>query len=203
MLGTKPYGFSVGVRNEHCHYIQHLFLIFTNSWGMYTHAPSRITYKYAYVRMHTLCSDYMTDDISILCVMPSNDWMTVNCKGYGRTRLWPSLGHDHWTHLEAHTWGKPQNISVKVVCVQMEFMNMYLSSTHTGYQHYHLKWLAPYVHTYMHVMYVLRKYWLTVRTLSLVVPDFQGTPRNKTYPGLTFYWILLPSLFSYFIASSW
>jgi hypothetical protein len=32
-----------------------------------------------------------------------------------------------------------QKISVKVVCVQMGFMNMYLSSSRTGYKHYPLK----------------------------------------------------------------
>jgi hypothetical protein len=96
---TKRYGFSVVMRNEYCRYGQHLFLTFTKSRELYTHIPSIITYEY--VHRHILCTYSLIDDIIILCVMPSNDWMTVNCKGYGRTRLWSSLEHDHWTHLEA------------------------------------------------------------------------------------------------------
>lgn len=45
---TKHYGFSVVMRNEYCHYIQHLLLIFTKSRQMYTHARSIITYTYVH-----------------------------------------------------------------------------------------------------------------------------------------------------------
>jgi len=46
---------------------------------MYTYAPSILTYTYEYVHMHILCIYSLLDD-SILCAVPSNDLMTVNCK---------------------------------------------------------------------------------------------------------------------------
>ena len=174
------------MKNEYCHYIQHLFLILKKSQELYTHGPSLIT------RIYRILLVYVDMHICIYCVLtfylimpaswdvPSNDWKTVNWKVYGRTRLSSSLGHDHWTYLEVlrkalsqvSFWpdGNYEHVPLKH---SYNAATLPLNMT-CSVRMYTCMYVRAYVHACVHTY--VRKYLYTVCTLCLFVPDFRGQP---------------------------